>query len=319
MKKKICIVSTNKLYLNRLMNSFINFYSNEYEMYSFLIGSFSLEAFNLNHFDLIIADEGFEVDNLPCDTTLVYLTNKRDKDLISEIPAIYMYQKVDSMYIRINDLSERKVKNNDLGRVHAFYSPKGGVGTTNICMAFFTKEVEGDKAFYLNLETFEDLDYFFSEEGINLEEFILLMKINEEKALTLLEKEKKKMYFSTTKNVLNKEKIRLDEYISMIKMLKSKGYILYLDLGEIHEEIIVSDIIDHLYIISDGTLQSNIKNERFINYVREVNKDFLDSTSIIFNKVNPGYIEEDFGLKIEKYFDEYSFNPGEKILEALNE
>ncbi len=176
MKVKLVLLDSNKEYLNRLMSTLSQKYSDKLEVYSFTDMSLVFDIFNTVKADVFLANEEFDVDvnNLPKDCGFAYIAEDSAAESIKSSRAVAKYQRVDLFYKEVlgiyaeksSNITAYKSNSNSMTQLVAFTSASGGAGSSLLSVAFSKYAAScGKRVLYISLELLGNTDDYFKGEG----------------------------------------------------------------------------------------------------------------------------------------------------------
>ncbi len=288
MKIIINILEKDQTYLKKIVPALNTRYADKMEIQAFDNGQSALEHAETVKPDLFVFSDLSEVDlkRLPAGCIPVYFSDSNDIESVHGIKAVGKFQKIDTIYKQFlniyaeehSDIMLKKSENRQCKCI-AFMSPAGGVGTSTVAAAaaqFMAKK--GKKAVYLDLNTYGDMDIFFSGEGqLTMGNIIYELK----KGNTNLHLKLESVIKQDVTGVcfIQQPKVLLD----MLELTEQDKAVLIDELKtELDFEYVILDMafnltkkaceiyqhIDQMILVSDGTEISNRKIQRAIEACR---------------------------------------------------
>jgi cellulose biosynthesis protein BcsQ len=308
MKIKLGILEKDTGYLNRMVPAFGAKYADKLEIYSFTDKQIALDTVESARIDVLIASDVFDIDivALPKRCGFAYFVDSSDVEIINNQKAICKFQKAELIYKQILSIYAEKAENvsgvklNDkAGRVIAFVSASGGVGSSSAAAACAIHyAARGKKTLYLNLEKFGDPDRFFSAEGqFDLSDVIFAVKSKKSNLQMKLESYVRHdprgvYFFATTKVALDIMEFGSREILQLLTELELTGayeyIILDLDFALEQESLDILRATNTIVMVSDGSELGNSKTYRAyvaLN-ILEQDKDALitQRMKLLYNK-----------------------------------
>lgn len=270
---RLAIIDEDKLFLNKISVYFTNKYGHEmtintYSRYDLLEADLAIKRFdvvwgsrNLSGLsDKVRQGKGFS-----------YIVDQKNISSIDGIPGICKYQKTDVIYRKILSIYSDLEKaagivfgpdSTSETKVTIVQGLIGGVGTTSVAIALGKKLIqEGQRVFYLNVNSFSNPDVFLNAQGdFGLSDVFYSIKSKKGniglKIKSVVKEDRSKLaYFDTWQSPLDYYNIETSDIFDLIKELaktNSYDYIIldsainfsnqWLDfLNKVSEIVIVSD------------------------------------------------------------------------------
>lgn len=308
MKICISILEQDENYLKKLTTTLNVKYADKVEIQAFDDVQKALENVKISRPDLFVLSSSFKVDLnlLPVWCTPVYFSDSNDIDSIHGVKAVGKFQKIDTIYRQfLNIYSEQhsditlKRAGNGRCKCIAFMSPAGGVGTSTMAAAvasFLSKN--GKKILYVDLDTYGEMEVFFSGEGqLDMGSIIYELKKGNTnlhlKLESVIKKDISGVYFIQQPKVLM-DMMELTEqnmavFIDELQTALDFEYvILDMDFNLNKEVVEVYQHIDQIILVSDGSEISNRKLQRAREAYKIIDQNSsatLESKiSLVYNK-----------------------------------
>lgn len=343
MKIKIAILEKDRGYLTRIVSAFGTKYSDKFEIYSFTDQDVAMLSLNSSKIDVLLASDGFDIDlsKLPGRCSFAYLVDSADIDMMNNQRAICKFQKADLIYKQVLSVYSEKASSmigfkvdGDVGKLIAFCSPSGGVGTSTIaasCALHYA--AQGKKALYLNLEKFGSSDVFFHGEGqFDMSDVIFALKSKKTnlhiKLESCVKRDPRGVYFySQPKIALDMMELNNEEILRLLSELHLAGeydyIILDLDFSLDKDSLAIYRQAQAIVMVGDGSVESNTKTHRAFASLTtmEQNADvpLAGRMSFIYNRVSSktGKMVEIQGLRMLGGAPVYSGGNTEQIMAQL--
>lgn len=322
MKICISILEKDENYLKKITTTLNMKYADKVEVQAFDDVQKALENVKINRPDLFVYNSSLDVDVklLPDGCIPVYFTDSNDIDSIHSIKAVGKFQKIDTIYKQfLNIYSEEhsdialKRSGNGQCKCIAFMSPAGGVGTSTMAAAFtLSLTKNGKKTLYVDLDTYGNMDVFFSGEGqLDMGSIIYELKKGNTNLYMKLESVIKKdscgVYFiQQPKVLLDMMELTEQSMAILIDELKTaldfEYVILDMDFNLTKEAVDVYQHIDQIILVGDGSEISNRKFQRAREAYRIIDQSssamLEQKISIVYNRFSSksGQVLEDMNM-----------------------
>lgn len=331
MKISISILEKDENYLKKLTAALNMRYSDKVEIQAFNDVQKALEHVKVSRPDLFVFNSSLDVDTslLPVGCIPVYFSDSNDIDSIHGIKTIGKFQKIDTIYKQFlniyseehNDITLKKVQNGQCKCI-AFMSPAGGVGASTMAAAaarFLAKS--GKKVLYVDLDTYGDMDVFFSGEGqLDMGSIIYELKKGNTnlqlKLESVIKQDAAGVYFIQQPKVLldMMELTKQDEAV-LIDELKSEldfqYVVLDMEFSLSKESVETYQHVDQIVLVSDGTEISNRKLQRSIEACRIMEQN---SSVALESKISMVYNR--FGSKSGQVLKDINMIGGVPVFQA---
>lgn len=310
MKIKLAVLEKDKSYLARIVSVFGTKYSEKLEIYSFTDPEVALGALSSAKIDVLLASDGFSVDvsKLPNRCAFAFLVDTAGIDLLHNQRAICKFQKADLIYKQILSIYAEKASSitgfaasGDAGKVLAFCSASGGVGSSTMAAACSVyMAAKGKKVLYLNLEKFGSADLFFFGEGqFDMSDIIFALKSKKAnlplKLESCVKRDRTGVYFySQAKIALDMMELNAEDTLRLISELKLMGKYNYIILDmdfRIDKDVLkIYRQAQEIVLVGDGSVVSNTKIERAYTALMTIEQNadapLINRMSFIYNKVS---------------------------------
>lgn len=343
MKIKLAILERDKSYLTRIMSVFGTKYADKLEIYSFTDPEVALNSLNSSKMDVLLASDAFEIEmqRIPNRCAFAFLVDSLGIDTFKEQRAICKFQKADLIYKQILSVYSEKASsitgftmNGDEGKIIAFCSASGGVGSSSMaaaCAMHFA--AKGNKVLYLNLEKFGSSDVFFAGQGqFDMSDIIFALKSKKTNLSLKLESCVKQdpsgvYFYSQAKIALDMMELNTEDILRLISEFKLMGeynyIILDMDFGIDREMMKIYQQAQAIVLVGDGSVESNNKTVRAFTALAtlEANSDapLTQRMSFVYDKVSSkdGHSLETTGLRILGGAPRYAGANVRQIVEQL--
>lgn len=308
MKIKLAILEKDQNYLSRIVSAISIKYPDKLEIYSFTNMDMAISSIDSSRIDILIANSSFEIDatSLPKRCGFAYFVDSPDIDTLNNQKAICRFQRADMLYKQILSLYSESAENlsgikfgDDSGKIIAFTSPCGGVGTSTVaaaCALHFA--TYGKKTLYLNLEKFGSSDLFFSGEGqFDMSDIVFVLESKKANLAMKLESYVKQdtrgvYFYSQSKVALDMLELTTEDIIRFINEAKISGsydyIILDLDFSVGKEMRKILSQAFSIVWVGDGSEASNTKITRaYVSFsIKEANEEtpLTNRLSLIYNR-----------------------------------
>lgn len=285
MKIKVAILESDVNYLGRIISVFSTMYADKLQLYSFSNREIALNAIDKEKIDVFLCDEIMNIQptSIPQRCSFVYFVDTKDVDSVNNCHAICKYQKAELIYKQIlniyaehsETLSVSRGKNDDVKMV-LFDSPAGGVGTSTVAAACACRYAHmGKKVLYLNLDSFDSADLFFSGEGqYNMSDIIFALKTKKNNLSFKLEScvrtdQSGVFFYSQSQLALDMLELSMEDKFTLISALnKSSLYDIIVVDNIFSLENDIYSKMEQFYsivVVSDGSVSANLKTKRMID------------------------------------------------------
>lgn len=310
MKIKVAILEKDTNYLEKIVSVFSTKYVDKFQIYSFTDPQIAISAIASEKIDVLISNDAFEIDyaTLPKRCTFAYFVDSMDIDTINGQRAICKFQKAELIYKQVLSLySENAGSFADLKMtddeciIYTFSSPCGGTGTSSVAAACAMHyAAQGKRVLYLNLNSFDSSDLFFSDEGqFGMSDVIFSLKSKKANLAMKLESYVKcdasgVFFFSQPNFVLDMLELKHEEKLQLLSELKLFGaynyIILDIDFGLDKNHLDFYKKSHSIVMVGDGSEVSNAKIQRTYSSIvmMDQNTDTTLSSrfGIIYNRFN---------------------------------
>jgi len=324
MKIKLAILERDTSYLGKIVSVFNMKYGEKFEIYSFTDKDVALATLNQAKIDVLLADDGFEIDAaaLPNRCGLAYLVESSDIDSVRGQRAIFKFQKAELIYKQILGVYAEKA--NDIGGVNfggdgckmfIFSSPGGGTGNSTMaaaCALHFAKV--GKKTLYLNLEKFGGADIFFDAQGqADMSDVIYAIKSKKANLTLKLEscvrQDAQGVYFYAQSQIaLDMMELGTEDILALVKELQMTGsydyIILDMDFAADKNALSIFRKSHAVILVGDGSDLSNNKIQRAYKAIAtmEQNADapLTSRMALMYNKFSSktSHTMEELGVRL---------------------
>lgn len=312
MRIKAAILASNIEFMSRLSKIFQQKYPDKIDLAMFTNEDTLYQNLKTSHVDVILFDQSIKIkkDKIPDGVIAGYFSDIPDVEEIEGFPAIYKYQRAETIYKMIAGLyaegsSDVKLKKSvgDV-KIVLFTSVQGGSGTSTAAAAYALRRAEEKKkVFYLNLEKFGDCGLYFSGEGkLSFSDIIFALKSRKGNLLMKIESVAEcdpsgVEYFHSCRNAYDMFELTDEEIRLLIQGISQAGKYeeLVIDIsGELTERMVMlmKDYAQKIIYVADGgdTATGNGKFERFCEAARVLEQrqggDILGKTCLLYNKYN---------------------------------
>ena len=323
MKIKLAILEKDTGYLNRIVTVFSTKYSDKFQIYSFSEAANAFDALESEKIDVLIANDAFDIDFsvLPKRCGFAYFVDSADIDTFNGQTAICKYQKAELIYKQILSLYSEHAGNisgvkisDDVCQLVCFSSPAGGTGTSTVAAAYaINLAAKQKRVMYLCVEDFGSADAYFDAEGqFDMSDVIFSIKSRKVNLAMKLDSYVKQdmrgvSFYSQPKYALDMIEFRHSEKMQLIEELRKKGSYdcivldMHFALDKEHFELYKQ--ANAVYMVSDGSLLSNMKTERAFRAIMTIDQNaempVANRFALIYNRFSSksGKMLEDDELK----------------------
>ncbi|MGN0480836.1 MAG: chromosome partitioning protein ParA [Lachnospiraceae bacterium] len=306
MKIKIAFADRDKNYLNKLVATFVNKYSDKLEVYSFTEISNLMEVIGEIKLDVILASDAFEIDfsKIPAKCAFAYFVDGIDIKTVNKQRAICKFQKIELMYKQILSIYSENAGNlssaaiNEGGtNIIVFSSPCGGVGTSIMAAACAVHyAMMGKKVIYLNFENYGSSDLYFASIGdADMSDLIFAIKSKKTnlsiKFESCVRQDKSGVfYYSPSKVALDMLEFSNEERMQLLSEINFSGTYDYIIVDSRFrlDKLDLFNMATRIVLVGDGSETSNTKISRAYTAVQflEDKKDLnlTGKMRLIYNK-----------------------------------
>lgn len=281
---KLAILDSSEQYIEKMTGVFSAHFSNQLEIYTFTDEKAAIEAIVPNKIDVLLADEGFNIDVklIPKRCAFAYLTESNSIETYLGRHAICKYQRAELIYKEIlaifselnPDIIGYKNDESRIVSVLTFLSGSGGVGGSTMAAACAVSLAQlGRKVLYLNLECFGDAFAFFTGDGpFDLSDVLYDIKSKKSNLALKLESNVRRdnsgvFFFASCKSPIDMLDLKKADIENLLNQLSSTSA--YDDII-IDADTVIDDLLLYLFkssknivVVTDGIPASNIKLQRF--------------------------------------------------------
>ncbi len=309
LKIKVAILSNDKVFTSKIVDSFSTNYQNNIEISSFGSTELIYDFLSTNRIDVFLADDDDNItvdfDKIPSRCTFGYLARKKSVESLNGYRCIFKYQKADLIYREIISLfsenSNYKLKQDhqkSASKIITFISAAGGTGVSSLAAAYAKHRAGlGENPFYLNLETFGGAGILFPSEGnINMSNVIYSLKSNSINLSLKIESAIKKgadgvSFIDSSDVILDNLDLSSEEIMTLIEEINAMPRYnkLIIDFnfrfGDLDLAILKKS--NKIILVSDGSEIVNGKTLRLLEALKiidEEKNEILGNISIAYNK-----------------------------------
>lgn len=308
MKIKVAVLEKDTMYLNRVVATFNNNFSEKLEVYSFTNEDVALQNLGAAKIDVFLANDQFEIErsSIPKRCGFAYLVESPEIESVRGEATICKFQKIELIYKEVLGIFYENTTNvtgikldDDSTQMYCFFPISGGVGASTAavaCAKYIAKH--GKRVLYMNLDPFADTKCYFSADGTyDFSDVIYAVKSKRNNISVKLESTVKQdssgvYYYESSKMVLDHMELTAEELEILLQTIKMTGAYDYIildsnfDLCEGNKQVL--KIANRTVLVSDGSNRSNVKFERIfpalqlLSEQREWNLEH--KVSIFYNK-----------------------------------
>ena len=247
--------------------------------------SSSIEQFhktiNSNRFDAALIEPAFAVQADLCGISmplLLWSPDEKSADVPTNLTKIHKYQRISDIADNILE-TYAKVSDGCFGpagvsaKVTACWSPKGGVGTTSVALAYCVNKVrDGSDVIYLSLESFSSTPVFFADSGKSISTIFEILEKKEGDIGVLINGLRRKdsvsgiSYFCAPKNYDDMNILTIEDTQTLISSCRAVADELVIDMSCVCNKRVwqVFQQSDNILLVTDKSATSWSKLEQFI-------------------------------------------------------
>lgn len=308
MRINIALFDKDTVYANRLLKIFQIHYAKQITLKVFSDEETFASELKAQFFDIAIIDQEFiDLRSSVPDRTVVALFVKDNLvEMVEQIPSIGKYQKVENIYKRIvgiyaDNSAGVKLRGAAAGvSTILFTSAQGGAGTSSLAAGYAIYLAgQGQKVFYLNLETFGTANCFFRGDGNgSFSDVIYALKSKNVnlamKLQSLIKRDDSGVEFvDECRNAFDMVELKDSEIPELLEgITTAQGYdVIVIDYSGTltnRQQTLLKDYVDSVVYVSDGSPIGNSKFLKFCEAVRVIEKrentNILSKMGLIYNR-----------------------------------